>query len=121
MDKVNLRIEKIYGFILAAVSITAGVIGGFWLGIIIGMILAGFILDTVLGVDVSGEASFAVSGYGFLLGAPIGIISGAILGYKKRHSKKWAIVFILVLLIAILKYFSTAFISPLGGVMKLFN
>lgn len=116
----NLKIKKIYSLILTVVSITAGIISGFWLGIFIGMIITGYIMNW-FGLDTSGEASMAVAGYGFLLGAPIGIIAGAIFSFKKRYSKKWFILIAIIAMFFVLRPFFSVLFSPLGIVMNLIN
>lgn len=124
-DKMGVNIQErkinIKEFILKGYSIGVGIIAGFWVGSIFGMIAAAFILGIILGHDISGEESLGVALTGFIFGAPAGMIAGAMLSYHKRKSRAWILLFLAITLIIASFYLLPILISPLGEVMRLFN
>lgn len=100
-------------------SIILGIVGGAWVGMYIGMIVAAIYLSEIKKVDIGGERSWAVAVYGVLFGVPLGVLGGTIVSYIKRNKRGWRILF---LLLAIQPFLQKIFyISPLGEVMRLFN
>lgn len=120
---VDTQERKIYikEFILKGYSIGVGIIAGFWVGSIFGIIAVMFMSDIIWGNDISGEESIGVGLGGFLFGAPAGMIGGAMLSYYKRKSRAWTLLFLAITLITASFYLLPIMISLFGEVMRLFN
>ena len=83
-------------------SFIKGLIGGFWVGAIIGVIIWSVYLTEVKKADVSGEESLALV-LGAIPGALIGAIMGAIFSYLKRNNKRWRIFFLIIFCLPLLQ------------------
>ena len=83
-------------------SFIKGLIGGFWVGAIIGVIIWSVYLTEVKKADVSGEESLALV-LGAIPGALIGAIMGAIFSYLKRNNKRWRIFFLVIFCLPLLQ------------------
>ena len=83
-------------------SFIKGLIGGFWVGAIIGVIIWSVYLTEVKKADVSGEESLALV-LGAIPGALIGAIAGAIFSYLKRNNKRWRIFFLIIFCLPLLQ------------------
>ena len=83
-------------------SFIKGLIGGFWVGAITGVIIWSVYLTEVKKADVSGEESLALV-LGAIPGALIGAIMGAIFSYLKRNNKRWRIFFLIIFCLPLLQ------------------
>ena len=83
-------------------SFIKGLIGGFWIGAIIGVIIWSVYLIEVKKADVSGEESLALV-LGAIPGALIGAIAGAIFSYLKRNNRRWRIFFLIIFCLPLLQ------------------
>jgi len=63
MQNEDTIIRKIFAVII-------GISGGFWLGVIIGMIIGFIYLEEIKGVDTSGEGSLGVAISAGIFGIP---------------------------------------------------
>ena len=84
----------------------------------LGMFVAAFYLDQIVGLNISGEKGFAVGFYGWMYGKPLGAILGGILFRIKRNSPVWRI-FLVLLLVGIAPFY-IFHLSILGEVGRLY-
>ena len=88
-------------------SIIIGIVGGSIFGIlIIGLIISLFYLHWLKGMETTGLLDVF---YAIIFGAPIGIISGAVISYIKRNSRWWRIFFLISSLFWIYFFTSSLF------------
>jgi len=83
-------------------SFLKGLVGGFWVGAIIGIMIWSVYLIGVKKADVSGEESLALV-LGAIPGALIGAITGSFFSYIKRNNKKWRIFFFIIFCLPLLQ------------------
>lgn len=84
-------------------SFLKGIVGGLWIGAVVGVMIWSFYLIEIKKADVSGEESIALV-LGAMLGAPIGAIMGAYFSYIKRNNKRWRIFFLIIFCLPLLQF-----------------
>lgn len=98
-------------------SILKGAVGGFWMGMIIGVLIMVIYLGGIKKADISGEDSLALA-LGAIPGAPIGIAVGIFLSYSKRNNKRWRIFFLVVFFLAVLQFTSPIIYSFIRAIQN---